>query len=179
MNPIWFSDPDGDDPCSDGGDGDGCDGANKKNKLSANKGGFKGKGKQQPKLKVVNNETLTVFGFGKAFGPLKTNKSKSKQTQNAFKEGVITLEATSNVDEGDGGDRFTITAGRGRKKVVLFDEVLKPQEDNLTTETFEIPFKLDKKSKINIEVTNDKNEKKSPSAFFGKIFVKKSESKPK
>ena len=148
--------------------------------MSANKGGFKGRRrKNKPKLKKVNSEQLTSFGFGKAFGMFKTNKPKSKSTKNSFKEGTIILEATSNIDEGDGGDRFRIIAGKGKNEVVLFDEVLTPQDDgeNLSTETFEInldDFKLDKKLKIRLEVTNDKNENKSPSAFFAKLKVSKS-----
>lgn len=177
MSPIWFSDPDGDDPCS-GGDRDkkSCkSGANANNKKTADRGGFGGRRQNKPKLAKVNSEQLTTFGFGKPFGIFKTNKPKSKETKTSFKEGTITLEATSNIDEGDGGDRFRVIAGKGKNEEVLFDEVLDPQDagENLSTETFKIDFKLDKSKKIRLEVTNDKNKTKSPSAFFGKLKVKK------
>lgn len=178
-NPINLNDPEGDDPCPGDGDGDGCDGANKNNKLKG-----KGKGKfftrRKPKLKNPKAEKLVLEGAGKNVPILKTKKPKSKETEQNFKEGTITLIANSNEDEGDGTDRFIITAeNKGRKHKgeveVLFDEEL-PHE---VTEPIKIKFKFNKYKKIKLTVQNDRNKDKTPGGFSGVVIVNPSNSKKK
>ena len=173
-NPINLNDPNGDDPCPNN-DGDGCNGANKKNKLSADKGGGLFGRRNKTKIKKVTAETLVLIGAGKSTGILKTKKPKSKSTKQRFKEGTITIIGGANEDEGDGGDIFRVVAiDEGRKnrgkETILFEEEF-PSAEAGEIQTRKMKFKLKKSQRIKFEVLNTRNKDKSPSAFGGRVIV--------